>query len=131
MNGREYLKIINDKWPYMLMRPPKDKLYHDGVSERQLLKWRKEWLRGALFGWINPVPDYKPESFDCDKEVVDFIAFCTRKNAATGKALPICKASVQGHVIMMFVDGGIKLFDVRACEIYASDMERPLFLELL
>lgn len=134
MDRREYTKLIDAKWKYMMMRPGLDKEYHDGVDVAQLQEWRKEWLMGRCFGLVNPVPDYKQDSFDCDNEVIDFIAFCHRKNAGTGKGLPVCLAALTGHAVMMFVEKGsqrIGFFDVRKGAIAFDDLERPGYLELV
>lgn len=117
MNQSDFYSIIKEQIGYPPMRPLVDKLYHDGVSLKQIERWRSEWWRGALFGIINPVPDYTPESFDCDEITGDFIAFCRRKNAYARKALPMCQCvldgSPEGHVVVLFVaeNGTLRLYD--------------------
>jgi len=134
MNRREYTKLIAAKWPYMPMRPGRDLQYREGIDVAQLHEWRKAWIRGPWFGLVSPLPDYSPEDFDCDDEVVDFIAYCVRRNAGTGKALPICFAAITGHAVLCFVERGtcrIGFFDVRKGEISFGEIERPEYLELV
>ena len=118
MTGHECQELIQSQLGYIMRRPCKDKVYHDGVEPKQLDKWRNRWLHG---GWLgqNAAPDYVPESFDCDDMVSDFVAYCRRQNAMTGKALPIGEASVPGHFVMMYVrrdDKVICAFDPQSCE---------------
>lgn len=75
-------------------------------------------------------PQYNGDSFDCDDEVLDFLAFIRRENARSGKALPAFFVVVGAHALMGFVGTGpiIKFFDVRLGEVSESDVERPQYL---
>lgn len=138
MDGREYQKLLNARWPYVMMRPAKDRTYHDGVTVKQLRKWRSEWLQGRMFGLVNPAPDYKAESFDCDDEVHTYMSVCIMSNARSGKALPISKAKLGplqtsgAHAVICFVEEGTKavgLYDVRADVVHLDNPRKPEYLE--
>lgn len=140
MDCREYQKLLNARWPYIMMRPAKDSVYHNGVTVKQLRKWRSEWLQGRMFGLVNPAPDYKAESFDCDKEVITYLAHCIVQNARTGKALPMCTAKLGplqtsvAHSVVCFVERGtwqVGLYDVRADVVHLVDPRKPEYLELV
>ena len=115
MNSKELNEIIVAQLGHVPMRILRSEEYHDGIPFRQIERWRSEWYRGALFGLVNPVPDYAPNSFACGDAVDDFIAFCRRKNAYTGKALPMCYCAIPGHAVALFcdTDGTLRLYDPR------------------
>ena len=113
MTQDDLYAIIKEQVGYGRLRPLKDVIYHDGISYRQIEQWRKGWWRGAWFGLVNPVPDYTPESFDCDDIAADFVAYCRRQNAYSRKALPMCVAAISLHDVVMFVDDDqtVRLYD--------------------
>lgn len=115
MNSKELNEIIVAQLGYVPMRILRSEEYHDGISFGQIERWRSEWYRGAMFGLINPVPDYTPNSFACGDAVEDFIAFCRRKNAYTKKALPMCYCALPGHAVVLFCDDDqtLRLYDPR------------------
>ena len=130
MTQDDLYAIIKEQVGYGRLRPLKDVIYHDGISYRQIEQWRKGWWRGAWFGLINPVPDYTPESFDCDDIAADFVAYCRRQNAYSRKALPMCVAFVQGHALVLFVDdSGVRFFDPNEGESPLVDEGSILYLE--
>jgi len=130
MTQDDLYAIIKEQVGYGRLRPLKDVTYHDGISYRQIEQWRKGWWRGAWFGLINPVPDYTPESFDCDDIAADFVAYCRRQNAYSRKALPMCVAFVQGHALVLFVDdSGVRFFDPNEGESPLVDEGSILYLE--
>ena len=130
MTQDDLYAIIKEQVGYGRLRPLKDVIYHDGISYRQIEQWRKGWWRGAWFGLVNPVPDYTPESFDCDDIAADFVAYCRRQNAYSRKALPMCVAFVQGHALVLFVDdSGVRFFDPNEGESPLVDEGSILYLE--
>lgn len=138
MTANEYMALLNSTWPYVPMRFVKDAVYHDGVTVKQLRKWRKDWLCGRVFGIVNPAPDYMKDSFDCDDEVLTYLAVCTMQNARSGRALPLCSAKVRldsdsaPHAVVVFVEAGtgkVCLYDVRADVVVAEHPPKPDYLE--